>query len=85
MASVLSTNAGMGDSSHGDDSTERQLCDLLDTLVAIRIDLGHDANGIAASPILTPEAMREVRALVADALASTRVLLGSIVCPAATD
>lgn len=31
----------------------RRVCDLLDTLIAIRIDVGHGANGVAASPVLS--------------------------------
>jgi hypothetical protein len=38
--------------------------ELLDTLIAIRMGVGHSANGIAASPTLGPEQMREIRVLL---------------------
>ena len=68
-------------SSYERDATTRRLCDLLDTLVAIRIDVGHGANGIAASPALGPAEMREVRVLVDRAIASAKDLLGTVECP----
>ena len=54
------------------DSTTRQLCDLLDTLISVRIDLGHDANGVSASPAMTPEQMRAVRLMVDEAISIVR-------------
>jgi hypothetical protein len=60
------------------DATTRRVCDLLDTLIAIRIDVGHSANGIAASPTLSAEQMREVRALLDHAIATTKEIFGSI-------
>jgi hypothetical protein len=44
--------------------------ELLDTLIAIRMGVGHSANGIAASPTLGPEQMREIRVLLDCAIAS---------------
>jgi hypothetical protein len=55
----------------------RHLGDLLDTLIAIRMDVGHSANGIAASPALGPEQMRGVRALLDSAIASTKEMFDS--------
>ena len=42
----------------------RRLGDLLDTLIAIRMDVGHSANGIATSPMLEPKQMHGVRVLL---------------------
>jgi hypothetical protein len=60
------------------DAATRRVCDLLDTLIAIRIDVGHSANGSAASPSLSAEQMREVRALLDRAIATTKEIFGSI-------
>ena len=60
------------------DAVTRGVCELLDTLIAIRIDVGHSANGSAASPTLTAEQMREVRALLDHAIATTKEVFGSI-------
>lgn len=60
------------------DAVTRNICDLLDTLIAIRIDVGHSANGSAASPTLSAEQMREVRALLDRAIATTKEIFGSI-------
>ena len=59
--------------------------DLLDALVAIRIDVGHSANGIAASPALGLEQMREVRALLDYAIASAKEIFNSIHFSLASD
>jgi len=58
-------------------TTARHLADLLDTLIAIRMDVGHSANGIAASPALGPEQMRQVRVLLDSAIASTKEIFDS--------
>ena len=55
-----------------------RVCDLLDTLIAIRIDVGHSANGVAASPVLGPGQMRDLRALLDSAIASTREVFESV-------
>jgi hypothetical protein len=60
------------------DIDARHLGDLLDTLIAIRMDVGHNANGIAASPALGPQQMRELRALLDHAIASTKQVFESI-------
>jgi hypothetical protein len=60
------------------DIDARRMGDLLDTLIALRIDVGHGANGIAASPALGPEQMREVRVLLDCAIASAKEILDSI-------
>ena len=56
----------------------RSLGDILDVLIAIRMDVGHSANGVAASPTLLPEQMSEVRLLLARAIASTKEVFDSI-------
>jgi hypothetical protein len=55
-----------------------RLGDLLDTLIAIRMDVGHSANGITASPALGPEQMREVRVLLDCAIALAKEIFDSI-------
>ena len=60
------------------DSAAYRLGDLLDTLVAIRIDVGHGANGIAASPTLGPAEMQEVRVLLDRAIASAKEIFESV-------
>ena len=59
--------------------------DLLDTLIAIRVDVGHSANAIAASSILGPEQMGEVRVMLDCAIASTKEIFGLIHLSAASD
>jgi hypothetical protein len=56
----------------------RRLGDLLDTLIAIRMDVGHNADGIAAAPVLGLQQMREVRALLDHAIASAKEVFDSI-------
>jgi hypothetical protein len=60
------------------DTDARRMGDLLDMLIALRMDVGHSANGIAASPTLGPEQMREVRVLLDCAIASAKEILDSI-------
>ena len=67
------------------DAIARRLGDLLDTLIAIRMDVGHSANGIAASPMLEPKQMHEVRVLLDRAIASTKEIFASIHVPVASD
>ena len=59
------------------ETATRGMGDLLDTLIAIRIDVGHSANGVAASRVLGPEQMREVRVLLDRAIASTKEMFES--------
>jgi len=67
------------------DAATRRICNLLDTLIAIRIEVGHSANGSAASPTLSAEQMGEVRALLDHAIATTREIFGSIRRSAGSD
>ena len=60
------------------DTDARRMGDLLDLLIALRMDVGHSANGIAASPSLGPEQMREVRVLLDCAILSAKEILDSI-------
>jgi hypothetical protein len=60
------------------DTDARRMGDLLDILIALRMDVGHSANGIAASPTLGPKQMREVRVLLDCAMTSAKEILDSI-------
>jgi len=60
------------------DTATRRLGDLLDTLIAIRMDVGHGPNGVAASPALSPAQMQQVRALLDYAVASAKEMFDSI-------
>jgi hypothetical protein len=51
---------------------------------AIGRDVGHNANGIAASAALEPEQLREISVLLDCAIASTKELLGSSYLTAAS-
>ena len=62
--------------SHQDESTTHQLCNLLDMLVSLRIDLGHDANGVSESPLMGPEQMRAARLMVDQAISTVRSIIG---------
>ena len=68
------------DAARGTESNIRLLCDLLDTLIAIRIDVGHGANGMAASPALDAKQLQGIRLMLGRAIASTKDLLGSAEC-----
>lgn len=59
------------------DSVARDLWDLLDILAALRLDLGHGANGIAASPVLGPIQMQVIRLVLDDAIALTKNIIGA--------
>ena len=54
------------------DTATQRVGDLLDILIAIRIDVGHSANGVDASPALGPAEMHAVRMLLGDAIASAK-------------
>ena len=74
------TRTGAGESRPIESNT-RLLCDLLDTLIAIRMDVGHGANGVAATPDLGPGQLRGIRLMLDHAITSAKGLLGSIECP----
>ena len=67
---MSSTTAGISLTLLERDTAAYRLGHLLDTLIAIRMDLGQSANGIAASPSLDPAGMQEVRMLLDRAVAS---------------
>jgi hypothetical protein len=73
MSSLQPGFLGSGRSS---DADILELRALLDTLVALRMDLGHDANGIAASPPLGQSQMREIRLTVDGAIRSIKDIIG---------
>jgi hypothetical protein len=54
------------------DTATRRMGDLLDALIAIRMDVGHGANGVAASPALSPAQLKEIRALLDSSVASAK-------------
>jgi hypothetical protein len=56
------------------DATARQLCDVLDTLIAIRMDIDRITSGAVLDAA-------EMRLLVNRAIDSTKGLLGSFTCP----
>jgi len=64
-----------------DDSTARRLYDLLDTLVAMRIDFGTNAEGKAAALTLGPAKIAGIRTLLDVAIASTKDIIGSLERP----
>ena len=82
---MSSTTAGISPPLLERDTAAYRLGHLLDTLIAIRIDLGHGANGIAASPSLDPAGMQEVRELLDRAIASTKEIFESVYRPPDSD
>jgi hypothetical protein len=54
------------------------LYDLLDTLVAMRMDFGSSAEGKAAALTLGAKKMQEIRAMLDQALSSTKDIIGAI-------
>ena len=63
------------------DSAARRMYDLLDTLVAMRLDFGTNAEGKAAALTLGPEKMQAIREMLDQAIASTRVIIGALARP----
>jgi hypothetical protein len=66
------------DRSRQRDSTARRMYDLLDTLVAIRMDFGTNVEGKAAALTLGAEKMEGIRALLDQAIASTKDIIGAL-------
>jgi hypothetical protein len=73
---------GIGDRPRQRDSTARRMYDLLDTLFAIRLDFGTNAEGKAAALTLGPEKMEGIRELLDQAIASTKDIIGALDRPA---
>ena len=63
------------------DSAARRLYDLLDTLLAMRLDFGTNAEGQAAALTLGPEKIQGIRDMLDQAIASTRVIIGTLERP----
>ena len=73
---MASVQPGFLGSERSSDANARELRALLDTLVALRMDLGRDANGVAASPPLGPSQMRAMRVTVDGAIRSIKDIIG---------
>ena len=69
-----------GDGKH---DTALRLYDLLDTLVAMRMDFGTNTEGEAAAHTLGPEKISDIRVLLDLAISSTRHIIGVIQRPLA--
>jgi hypothetical protein len=52
--------------------------DLLDTLVAMRLDFGANAEAQVAALTLGPEKMQGIREMLDQAIASTKVIIGTL-------
>jgi hypothetical protein len=63
------------------DSAARRLYDLLDTFLAMRLDFGTNAEGKAAALTLGPEKIQAIRDMLDQAIASTRVIIGTLERP----
>ena len=61
-----------------DAGTARRLYDLLDTLIAMRMDFGSNAEGRAAALTLGAEKIQEIQAMLDQAVASTKDIIGTI-------
>ena len=55
--------------------------DLLDTLVAMRIDFGTNAQGQGAALTLGPEKIAGIRALLDNAIVATKEIIGGLERP----
>ena len=77
---MSSAQSGFLGATRHSESVTRELCALLDTLVALRMDLGHDANGTVASPTLGPSQMREIRLILDGAIVLAKDIIG-MECP----
>ena len=68
-----------------DDSAARRLYDLLDMLVMMRLDFGTNAEGKAAAFVLGPEKVQAVRDMLDQAIASTKIIIGTLERPPEAD
>ena len=75
------SNRSGSDRPHHRDSAARRLYDFLDTLVAMRLDFGTNAEGKAAALTLGPEKMEGIRKLLDQAIASTKDIIGDLERP----
>jgi hypothetical protein len=60
------------------DSTTRRSYDLLDTSLAMRIDFGRDPGGESGGPALSVEKVQEIRAMLDQAIVSTKAIIGTL-------
>jgi len=65
-----------------DHEVATRLYDLLDTLVAMRMDFGTNAEGQAAAASLGPEKILAIQTLLDRAITSTKDIIGTIDRPA---
>ena len=63
------------------DSAARRLYDLFDTFLAMCLDFGTNAEGKAAALTLGPEKIQAIRDMLDQAIASTRVIIGTLERP----
>ena len=68
-----------------DDSAARRLYDLLDMLVRVRLDFATNAEGKAAAFVLGPEKIQAVRDMLDQAIASTKIIIGTLERPPEAD
>lgn len=71
--------------SDGENSTALRLYDLLDTLVAMRMDFGTNSKGKAAEHTLGAEKIAAIRVLLDLAISSTKDIIGAIHRPQSVD
>jgi len=64
-----------------DHEVATRLYDLLDTLVAMRMDFGNSAEGQAAASSLGPEKVLGIQAMLDRAITSTKAIIGTIARP----
>ena len=62
-------------------NTAQRLYELLDTLVAMRMDFGLAVNEAQKGEAITPAKMAQVRAMLDDAIRSTKLIIGDIERP----
>lgn len=72
-------------SNDSQDSTARRLYALLDTLVAMRMDFGTNAQGEAAAHTLGPAKIEGIRHLLDEAIASTKDIIGALDRPQSSE
>ena len=68
-----------------DDSAARRLYDLLDMLIMMRLDFGTNAEGKAAAFVLGAEKIQAVRDMLDQAIASTKIIIGTLERPPEAD
>jgi hypothetical protein len=75
----MATESDKGsDHADRDNATACRLYDLLDTLVAMRLDFGTNDEGKAAAATLGPEKMKGIRDLLDQAITATKDIIGAL-------